>query len=445
LRVYFSVGGEASAPRFGRFGGDYTADGLVFPILPLGGGDDRPYVDIPANQSVATVIITPRDDTLAEGLEHAVFTILPDAAYEVGAPSAATLAISDNDGGSISGTAFIDVNNNHVQDVERSEVGIAGITIYADADNDKILDAGERVTTTDADGHYTLANLAAASYVVRQILPSGYTQLFPDLQLRHPHYAGAGPGPDRTEFRRRAPDRDPARLDRRHGLQRSGWRWCEGRTGDRHRRRTVYIDADNDSVLDSTEKKATTDSNGAYKITGLAVGTFKVREVRPTGWSQTSPASNGAISVTLSAGQNVTGKNFFVRPTPGGTASIAGNVFHDVNRNAKKDTGDTRPECVGRLHRSRQRQGARHQRAARDHGFSPATTRSANLAAGTYKIRVVLKSGYVQTLPTGGFGNNATLTSGQKATGKNFGCGQLIPWPAVVRHELQRVEDRAAA
>ena len=45
-----------------------------------------------------------------------------------------------------------------------------------------------------------------------------------------------------------------------------------------------------------------------------------------------------------------------------------------------------------------------------------------NLAAGTYKIRIVRASGYTQTTPTNNFGNNATLTSGQKITAKNFGA-----------------------
>ena len=45
-----------------------------------------------------------------------------------------------------------------------------------------------------------------------------------------------------------------------------------------------------------------------------------------------------------------------------------------------------------------------------------------NLAAGTYKVRIVLMSGFVQTIPTNNFGNNATLTTGQAVTGKNFGA-----------------------
>jgi len=98
-RVYFSVGGAATAPTFRAIrdrSHDYTTDGLVFPI-PFPGGSTTPYVDIPANATFVSVIITPIDDAVAEGNETAVFTIRPDAAYEVGDPHGATLIIADND------------------------------------------------------------------------------------------------------------------------------------------------------------------------------------------------------------------------------------------------------------------------------------------------------------------------------------------------------------
>jgi len=47
----------------------------------------------------------------------------------------------------------------------------------------------------------------------------------------------------------------------------------------------------------------------------------------------------------------------------------------------------------------------------------------AALGAGTYKIRMVLQRGFVQTAPTNNFGNSATLsTIGSVVTGKNFGA-----------------------
>jgi uncharacterized delta-60 repeat protein len=95
-RVYFDVGGTATAPYFRARNADYSADGLVFPI-PVFGNSDIPYADIPANQTFTVVTLTPVDDALAEGNETASFRIRPDAAYEVGDPGGATFTIVDND------------------------------------------------------------------------------------------------------------------------------------------------------------------------------------------------------------------------------------------------------------------------------------------------------------------------------------------------------------
>ena len=95
-RVYFDVGGTAAAPRIPRDERDYTSEGLVFPIR-FPGIDPTPYVDIPANATFAVATITPVDDAVAEGNETAVFTIRPNANYEVGDPRTVTLTIVDND------------------------------------------------------------------------------------------------------------------------------------------------------------------------------------------------------------------------------------------------------------------------------------------------------------------------------------------------------------
>ena len=96
-RVYFTVGGTATAPNNPRGGSDYFSEGLVFPISFPGFPGGPPYVDIPANATFAVATITPVDDAVAEGNQTAVFTIRPDAAYEVGNPGSVTLIIADND------------------------------------------------------------------------------------------------------------------------------------------------------------------------------------------------------------------------------------------------------------------------------------------------------------------------------------------------------------
>lgn len=91
-RVFFSIAGTATPPGFFTTTPDYNVSGMS--ISPFAGGT---YVDIPANQTFTVVTLTPVDDTFVEALETAVFTILPNASYEVGAPSSAELVISSND------------------------------------------------------------------------------------------------------------------------------------------------------------------------------------------------------------------------------------------------------------------------------------------------------------------------------------------------------------
>ena len=67
---------------------------------------------------------------------------------------------------------------------------------------------------------------------------------------------------------------------------------------------TVYLDADNDGVLDAGEASTTSDAAGAYSFTGLANGTYNVRQVDPAGfmtsttWQLVIDSSNQAWTRT---------------------------------------------------------------------------------------------------------------------------------------------------
>jgi hypothetical protein len=88
---------------FTRSGGNLAAALTV--IFSLGGtaANNADYaftggsVSIPANQTSATVTITPIDDVAVEGDETVVLTIQPSSAYIIGAPGTATVTIADND------------------------------------------------------------------------------------------------------------------------------------------------------------------------------------------------------------------------------------------------------------------------------------------------------------------------------------------------------------
>jgi hypothetical protein len=176
-------------------------------------------------------------------------------------------------------------------------------------------------------------------------------------------------------------------------------------------------------MLDANEKSTTTDSSGNYKLSGLAAGTYKVRQILPAGWTQTTPSNGYGISVTLSTNQNATGKNFGSRTVPA-TASISGTVFNDLNGNGVKDAGDL--GIQGRtvfIDLDNDLQLDANEKWT-------TTDASGNfilsaLTAGTYKVRTLQPAGWAQTTPSNGYGINVTLSTGQKATGKLFGSRKI--------------------
>ena len=187
---------------------------------------------------------------------------------------------------------------------------------------------------------------------------------------------------------------------------------------------TLYFDYDNDAHKDADETSVITDFSGHYAFTGVAAGTWKVRQVLPGGYAQTSPTNGYGQGVTLAAGQSVTGRDFGDKSTTvTGTASIAGQVFRDTNANGVLDGRD------GGLSG-----WTVYVDADNDGVFDPfdsaekhVTTDASGhyqltgLVAGTYKVRVVKQTNFTQTTPTNGFGQTVTLTSGQAATGRDFG------------------------
>ncbi len=78
---------------------------------------------------------------------------------------------------------------------------------------------------------------------------------------------------------------------------------------------TVYLDQNQNGSLDSNERTTHTDATGAYEFTGLAVGTYFVREVVPTSFAQVSPGivASGEVLISNGSFENPAMSGGFVR------------------------------------------------------------------------------------------------------------------------------------
>ncbi len=75
--------------------------------------------------------------------------------------------------GAIAGTIFNDTNGDGTR--ESTEAGLAGWTVYIDANHNGVFDSTELIARTDANGNFSFSGLAAGSYIVRAFPNSGWT------------------------------------------------------------------------------------------------------------------------------------------------------------------------------------------------------------------------------------------------------------------------------
>ena len=92
--------------------------------------------------------------------------------------------------GSIHGLKWLDRNGNGEQDP--GERGLPGVTIYVDLNHNGVLDVEEPHTVTmeeipetdfEEGGRYWLEGLAPGHYTVREVVPDGFVQTFPQNGL----------------------------------------------------------------------------------------------------------------------------------------------------------------------------------------------------------------------------------------------------------------------
>jgi hypothetical protein len=206
-----------------------------------------------------------------------------------------------NTAASIQGEVFQDANGNGARNV--NEPGAAGVTVYLDRNNNGKLDPGEARTVADASGDWWFAGLAPGNYVVREVVPAGWSKTMPSASS-YPVHVNAHQHAEGYRFGnfKLASISGVVFNDRnRNGRLDGGEAGLKGIT--------VFLDLNKNGRLDAGEPRFVTSANGAYIFNNLAPGTYTVREVVPAGWRLSAPAA-GSYTVTPTSGQAVTGDQF---------------------------------------------------------------------------------------------------------------------------------------
>ncbi len=178
--------------------------------------------------------------------------------------------------GSIGDYVWNDADGDGNQD--SAELPMSGVRVYLDLDNDNVRDASEPNATTNSSGLYTIGGLPAGTYTVRvdtTTLPAGATQTGdPDAAIDHETVVVLASGDNHVT----------ADFGYQGTLSIGDFVWND-RDGDGVQdggaelgisSLNVFIDTDNNGVRDPEDPYAETNASGAYLISGLFPGTYKV-------------------------------------------------------------------------------------------------------------------------------------------------------------------------
>ena len=86
--------------------------------------------------------------------------------------------------GSISGTSWLDSNNDGL--IDPSESSLPGMTVFLDANSNGVLDPGESSAVTDVHGNYVIQNVFPGSHRIMEVTDSSLNQVQPRVVTMQP-------------------------------------------------------------------------------------------------------------------------------------------------------------------------------------------------------------------------------------------------------------------
>ena len=193
---------------------------------------------------------------------------------------------SVNNQGSISGIKFNDTNTNGILDP--GESGLANITLYLDLNKNELLDEGEPQTITDVNGEYSFQDLPPNTYIIRddqvidldQTTPDPIVNITPGSNIRNINIGNVSNRGEINGIKFNDKNTDGILNPGENGLGNF----------------TLYLDLNDNSLLDFGEPATITDEFGFYSFKDLPPNVYIIREVQKIGFSQTT--TDPVVNVT---------------------------------------------------------------------------------------------------------------------------------------------------
>jgi len=380
--------------------GDYT-------FSDIGPGNYLIQATAPANSSIsfpaAAILVSSQSGTPVTGQNFGVFQNI-----------------------TVSGTKFTDLTGNGFS-ADDTPLNGTTVRLFKDTNNNSTLDTGDaeiasQVTGTApaAAGTYSFANVGSGRHFVREDVPTGFSQTAgPTFYPINPVSGTNITAQDFGNFQLGKIGGLKFNDLNKNGIQDApaepplgGW--------------TIYLDANNNGVQDQVPAETgtnavVTDVAGNYQFTNLPAGTYTVREVPQTGWTQTVPPVNaatptlsGAFTIAVTSGTDSQNNNFGnFKPN-----TISGLKFNDLNNNGIQDVPAETGLPNWQIFLDTDGNGTLDTAEPNTLTDAAGNYQFLDLSAGTYKVREVLQPTWTQTTPDP---DDITVTSGQDIANINFG------------------------